>query len=342
MSEPRPCPLCQATRAEPFLDTRKYSTDGVEYQVVSCPDCGLLYTRPAPGAGELRSLYDETYMPYRTAGSSSKIEKPPLLSVKGLTEMFHRTMQWERRLALKGIRPGRILDVGCGSGDFLGSLAHLGWETYGTDLSEAGAELARARGIQAYRGDLSAAAFPDDFFEVVTLWHVLEHVPDPLEQLAEIRRVLKPGGLLVVEVPNARSATFSLTKAKWYYLDVPRHLQHFTPSTIDAVLGQAGFKKIARRNLHLWDSTVGFYSFMEALGLRQRLGIEFFSVDFKSAPLSSKLAFLFLGSLIALLCLPYTLFTALAGRGEVMTVTAVKKSDPSPQRPEPPAPPVEP
>jgi SAM-dependent methyltransferase len=172
---------------------------------------------------------------------------------------------------------------------------------------------------------------------VVTLWHVLEHVPDPLEQLAEIRRVLKPGGLLVVEVPNARSATFSLTKEKWYYLDVPRHLQHFTPSTIDAVLGQAGFTKIARRDLHLWDFTVGFYRFMEALGLRQRLGIEFFSADFKSAPVFSKLAFLLLGSLIALLCLPFTLFTTLAGRGEVMTVTAVKKIDPSPDRPGPPA-----
>jgi 2-polyprenyl-3-methyl-5-hydroxy-6-metoxy-1,4-benzoquinol methylase len=342
MSELRPCPLCHGSRAGPFLDSRKYSTNGVEYQVASCSDCGLLYTRPVPDADEFRLLYDQSYMPYRIAGSGFNIQKPALLSVAWLTEMFHRTVQWERRLALRGSRPARILDVGCGVGDFLGSLAHLGWETYGTEISEAGAGLARARGIRAYRGELTAAGFPDDFFDVVTLWHVLEHVPDPLAQLAEIRRILKPEGLLVVEVPNARSATFSLTKEKWYYLDVPRHLQHFTPATLDAILGQAGFRKTARRDLHLWDFTVGFYSFMESLGLRQRLVIEFFSADFKSAPLFSKLAFLFLGSLIALLCLPYTLFTTLAGRGEVMTVTAVKKGDPSPQHPEPPAHPAEP
>jgi len=146
MSEPRPCPLCQATRAEPFLDTRRYSTGGAEYQVVACSDCRLLYTRPAPGADELRSLYDESYMPYRAARPSSNIEKPPLLSVAGLTEMFHRTTQCERRLAFRKIGPGRILDVGCGSGDFLASLTGLGWEAYGTDLSEAGAGMGRARG----------------------------------------------------------------------------------------------------------------------------------------------------------------------------------------------------
>jgi SAM-dependent methyltransferase len=316
--------LCAETRADTHLASGKYSSEGEEYRLVVCGGCGLLYTRPVPGTDELRSLYDEDYAPYYRAERQSKSGPARAFSVKGLTTIFHRTTQWDRRLALRRRRPGRILDIGCGSGDFLFSLKELGWEVYGTDSSPVGYGMAEARGIHAHCGDLAGAHFPDAFFDAVTLWHVLEHVPDPLRQLAEVRRILKDDGTLIVEVPNRDSLTFSLCGEKWSCLDIPRHLQHFTAATLDAVLRKAGFTRVGRRRMHLWDFTIAFYSFFDAFGLRRRLGIDLFSKGFKRALVLSKILFVALGAPLALMCVPYTVVTALLGKGEVLTVISSK------------------
>ncbi len=231
----------------------------------------------------------------------------------------------ERRRALLNRKSGRVLDVGCGNGDFLLSLKRRGWKVHGVEFSAEAAELARSRGIDVVHGELKSAAFPDGFFDVVTLWHVAEHLPDPLAEFAEVRRILRDDGLFVLEVPNSDCLTLRLCGTRWRPLDVPRHLQHFTPATLERALTKVGFALRRRQNVHFVDFTLVFYSLMDRLGISRLSGIRYFSTDFGPASPASKLLFLAFGIPIACLSLPYSVLETLGnGNGEILTVTAHK------------------
>jgi SAM-dependent methyltransferase len=231
-----------------------------------------------------------------------------------------------RRRALLGRHPGRVLDVGCGDGDFLADLRRLGWEGYGTEFSEVACELTRARGINVRQGSLRSAGFPDRFFDVVTIWHVLEHLPEPAAELAEARRILRDDGLLVLEVPNSGCLTFQLCQERWWPLDIPRHLQHFTPATLARLLDRSGFTSLRRQNFHYADVALATISFINRLGLIGRLeGDHYFVTDYRRATLAAKARFLLLGPVIGLLSLPYSvIITLLTRNSETVTVTASK------------------
>jgi SAM-dependent methyltransferase len=185
--------------------------------------------------------------------------------------------------------------------------------------------MARDRGITVHQGSVQNAAFPDEFFDVVTMWHVLEHVPDPRETLGELRRILKPNGLLVVEVPDSASVTFRLCGDRWLQLDIPRHLQHFTPKTLVRILEDAKFTPVYRQTFHHWDIVVAFNSFLSRLGVLDRLEVHHFSIDYKQAPLRSRALFLLLGVWIGSLCVPYSIAASkVSGSGETLTITARK------------------
>jgi ubiquinone/menaquinone biosynthesis C-methylase UbiE len=310
----RTCPQCGETEARLFLQTSKESASGTPYQILTCSDCGQRYTSPLPSPEDLADLYSQDYY---------VANNPRLLSGDLPRILLQRIVLGQREKALLGRPPGRILDIGCGNGDFLAHLAHLGWEIYGTEFSTAACGLAEGRGVRVHHGDLTSARFPSNFFDVVTLWHVLEHLPEPREELEEIKRVLRADGLVVVEVPNSASPTLRMCGEQWYPLDVPLHLQHFTPRTLVRLLQTEGFAQLRRKNFHYWDFTYVFYSYMSRLGILQRLGISYFSTDYKQAPLAAKAIFLALGVPVALMSLPYSvLATALSGHSETITITA--------------------
>lgn len=285
-------------------------------------ECGLCYTRPLPTEDELATLYDHNYIVYQK--DNAGCTKRPLLSIGFLIYLFKQSVNWDRHRALLGSPPGRVLDVGCGNGDFLISLKRRGWGVYGTEFSATGCYLASAKGIAMHQGAVADARFPDNFFDVVTAWHVLEHQPDPTAELPELRRVLRDNGLLVIEVPNSDCPTFRLCGERWIQLDVPRHLQHFAPATLGRLLSEGGFAPVRRRDFHLWDFTYTWYSVMDSLGVLRRLRMRYFSTDFRPAPLGSKALFLALGVPLALLCLVYSAVTAALGAGETLTITARK------------------
>lgn len=314
---PRSCPLCGATEAAILLDAGQRTPEGEGYRVVSCARCDLRYTRPHPTEGELAALYRQEYYAPR---------KPRLLSWDALRLVLHHVVLWQRRSALLDRRPGRVLDVGCGDGNFLASLKRRGWAVHGTDFSAAACELARGKGIAVQQGPLASAGFPDDFFDVVSLWHVLEHLSEPLAELAEIRRILRDDGLLVVEVPDSASATLRLCRERWFPLDVPRHLQHFTPATLEELLRRAGFVPLHRQHFHYLDFALAFISFVDRLGLLGRLsGTQYFFTDYRRATRGGRARFLALGLPLALLSLPYSVVTTLlTGHGEQLTLTARK------------------
>jgi 2-polyprenyl-3-methyl-5-hydroxy-6-metoxy-1,4-benzoquinol methylase len=335
VAERRSCPLCGETANRPLLSTRVRSSSGERYRVVTCAACSLRYTDPLPTDEELNRLYEEEYYEYAydrpchdlATGVDGKVatRNPGRFNLQSLTLIFKAVLFAERRRALLGRQPGRVLDVGCGNGDFLRSLKRRGWDVHGIEFSVEATELARAKGITVHRGQLTSAAYPASFFDVVTLWHVAEHLPDPLTEFAEVQRILRDDGLFVLEVPNSDCLTRRLCGTRWSQLDVPRHLQHFTPATLDRALAQTGFTSERRRNFHLVDFTLAFYSFVDRLGISRISGIRFFSTDFEPAPPRSKILFLALGVPIACFCIPYSVIEALVGgNGENLTVTAHK------------------
>jgi SAM-dependent methyltransferase len=313
----RACPLCGVTRVRVILTLARHSAHGEAYRVVQCCACELCYTDPLPEAGELEALYTHEYY-----GNQRKT----LLGWDSLRLLLHNTVLMYRHQALLGRRPGRILDIGCGDGGFLERLRQQGWEVFGTEFSESAYGLATKRGVKIHRGEVASAGFPDGYFDVVTLWHVLEHLPDPRTDLAEVRRVLRDDGLLVLEVPNIDSPTFRICREHWFPLDIPRHIQHFSPTSIQRLLHRVGFSGISDQHFHHLDFILAFISFMNLLGiLGEREGIHYFVTDYRNASGGSKALFLALGIFVGFLSIPYSIgATLLAKNGETFTLVARK------------------
>jgi ubiquinone/menaquinone biosynthesis C-methylase UbiE len=137
------------------------------------------------------------------------------------------------------------LDVGCGSGDWLLSMRELGWEVMGVDFDENAVKVGRQRGLTVNCGALEQQNFPNDSFDAVSLNHVIEHVPHPVEALRECARILKPGGKLVVSTPNNSSLGHRIFKEHWRGLETPRHLHLFSFQSMQLAIGLAGFQNIS-------------------------------------------------------------------------------------------------
>jgi ubiquinone/menaquinone biosynthesis C-methylase UbiE len=138
---------------------------------------------------------------------------------------------------------GRLLEVGSGGGDNLRALQNIGWVVEGVDFDPEAVETARRKGLHVRQGLLEEQQYPDEHFDAVTMSHLIEHVPDPLRLLLESRRVLSPGGRLVVVTPNVASIGHRLFSAAWLPLDPPRHLHLFSPRALSSLADRAGFQK---------------------------------------------------------------------------------------------------
>jgi SAM-dependent methyltransferase len=178
---------------------------------------------------------------------------------------------------------GRYLDVGCGSGSALGVAQALGWRTAGIEVDVAAAEKARRFAAELHVGDVLAAPFGAARFDVITVFHVLEHLPDPVAAMRRMLGWLAPGGLLIVEVPNAGGLGARLFGRAWSALELPRHLSHFTPETLERTVAQAGGRVVWRRqrskprhylwSLRLWLSDRGWEPVARATEWRPVYGV---------------------------------------------------------------------
>jgi SAM-dependent methyltransferase len=139
---------------------------------------------------------------------------------------------------------GHLLDVGCGDGEALDILRDIGWTVTGVELDPNAVSAAKRRMLDVRQGDLHSAGFADQSFDAVTSSHVIEHVHDPLAMLCESRRILKPGGKIVVVTPNAEAWTHAKYERDWLALDPPRHLMVLTASSLASLARQAGLRSI--------------------------------------------------------------------------------------------------
>ena len=219
------CMLCGDSRNRPVLSHGRYT-------YVRCLGCGLIFVDPFPEPADLLACYDDgDHSPVHPADDPSR------------EAAVHRVRFGEELDRIEAFAPrGRILDIGCAWGFFLDRCKQRGWDVQGVELSRVEARYARQRfGIEVFAGSLADARFPDRHFDVVTLWHVFEHIHDPLATLVEIRRILKPGGVAVLAVPTPISAP------DYVFDSVPLHLFYFDETTLVSALRQAGFRTIQTR-----------------------------------------------------------------------------------------------
>jgi SAM-dependent methyltransferase len=159
---------------------------------------------------------------------------------------------WERRrrTILKYKQGGAILDIGCSSGGFLEALGSSAWELFGVEISRDAAQTARLRtGAAVFTGDILDAPFEAGSFDAITCFHVLEHLRDPKKILSCVYEWLKPGGIFYFEIPNIDSLDHWVFRSYWYALELPRHLYHFSPSSLRALAGTTAFSELQMRTL---------------------------------------------------------------------------------------------
>lgn len=235
------CNLCGSTSLEPYLQVRDLylQRPNTVAQLVRCTCCGLVYQNPRPTIEEILVHYPADYEPYDDIADRKKVSR-----LRGWANQYG--IRKRSKFVTRHQSGGKLLDVGCASGAFLLEFRARGsWDVQGVELNDAVAQYARDRyGLDVITGTLEDAHLPDSTYDAVTMWDVLEHVYDPSATLAEIRRILKPDGVLVLRVPNLSSWDARLFGDTWAGYDAPRHLYVFSPQTLSRLLENQGFQVI--------------------------------------------------------------------------------------------------
>ncbi|MDG2336317.1 MAG: class I SAM-dependent methyltransferase [Myxococcota bacterium] len=237
------CTVCDCTRATP-----QFEVSGCPAPIVVCPECGVARFDPMPSESEVASFYPSEY--YGSPGAK----------FLPLVEWWIRAVAARHvRFLSAGLPEGaRVLDVGCGRGVVLGPLADRGFETHGVEVSENATRGADSRAQLRIASRLSEAGYASDYFDQIVIWHVLEHLRDPRETLDECRRILKPGGRIVVAVPNFSSWQARLAGPHWFHLDAPRHLFQFPLAGLRQLLERCGFDCLGDYHFSLRQNPFGW------------------------------------------------------------------------------------
>lgn len=230
------CPLCKSDNFKQKLKCNDHFLTKEVFEICECLSCGFIFTQDHPEENQSGKYYEsEEYISHTGSG-------------KGLINRLYgivRTFMLSRKKTLiertSGIKKGTLLDIGSGSGFFAATMHRAGWNVSAIEINEKARKGSEEKfGIKAYDpGDLSKLS--SGSFDVITLWHVLEHFHDPFRYSSEILRLLKPGGVCIAALPNSSSHDAVFYKSHWAAYDVPRHLWHFSPATFKFFAEKSGF-----------------------------------------------------------------------------------------------------
>ena len=228
-----PCNLCGGNNCLPYCPENGRG-------LVQCQNCGLIYVSPRPDPVELYALYGESY--FRNDESGVVGYTNYLRDEANIRKSFTRRLKRLERF----VQPGRLLDVGCATGFFLSEAHSRGWQVQGLDISSFAVQYTRDRfGFAVQSGSLLEMEYPRNSYDLVTLWDVIEHVPDPKEYVMRIAELLKPGGLFVLATPDINSIPAHLTGKRWVgYKLSEEHVYYFAPQTLKRLINDAGMEVI--------------------------------------------------------------------------------------------------
>ena len=227
---------------------------------MECEHCGLLFTDPRPDASVIGKYYkSEEYYSHQQNKSGF---------IPRLYELVKKpNLNRKVKLALGQRSVGRLLDIGCGVGDFLVAVKQRGFDVVGVEPSPDARAIAATRLGFAPLDPSALSTLSDASFDVITMWHVLEHVDDLKTEIAELSRLLKPDGSLIIALPNFKSFDASYYQEAWAAWDVPRHLNHFSPASIRTIFGDTDLKLLDIQKL-IWDAYYISYLSEKYLGHR--------------------------------------------------------------------------
>ena len=233
------CPVCGSAELPAKLVVQDRSVSQETFTIAQCAGCGLQFTNPRPAAAHIGKYYEsDAYVSHNSAA-------------QGLVNRVYKAARYftvRRKVKLitklNGGQPGRLLDYGCGTGHFLAGAKRAGWQVTGLEPNPRARQDAASRVGQPMLEPTALASLPPASFDAVTLWHVLEHVHALQDTLRQLITLLKPGGQLLVAVPNPDSLDAQHYRQDWAAYDVPRHLYHFVPATMRQLLASHGLRVV--------------------------------------------------------------------------------------------------
>lgn len=311
------CPICENSYNVPVLTG--HSMDNLleqAFHVTRCSNCGLLITDPRPAPSSIGIFYEGGFYE-KEEGQLKKTVVNPVMNVLHKFRFRH----------VKKVSPkGRLLDVGCGKGKFVNTVAGQGWEAWGIEPSKRSLSYAKSEGgARIYGGRFEDVELPEKYFDVITMWHTLEHFYDPVQTLRQAGEKLKDNGYIVIRVPNSDSWDFRIGKEKWFHLDLPRHLYHFTPETMKKLLEKAGYQVVSMSTGSVEDNPIGtLQTVMAVIGFKPGAVFRLIKGDDGS---EKKLNSLLAAGTAAFLLVPSLCLTGAAhlfGSGGTITVVAKK------------------
>jgi len=238
MKDTAVCPLCETRHAVLVFQAADAESGMQKFDLLACTNCGLVRTDPVLAKNELAHYYQQDYYGDGNNKFLPMVEWPVQLANKLRARNLLARLRASKNSQC--LHP-RVLDIGCGRGGLLQELAILGCACHG--LERLGfAKTAESKAYELHLGELQAQGFADSSFDMLVIWHVLEHLPDPADTISQAAKLLRPGGLLVLAVPNFTSRQARWFKHNWFHLDIPRHLWHFKPDNLSGLCESTGLK----------------------------------------------------------------------------------------------------
>ncbi len=228
------CPVCGNESFTLFITTHDFTITKEEFHLQKCTRCNLIATSPRPGPDAIGKYYaSDNYISH--TGKSKTIFDKVYLSARNLT------LRWKHQLISQYYpEPKKILDYGCGTGEFLNYLQNKKWLVSGVEPNDKARQ--KANTLTGDKVTPELESYENRSFDVITLWHVLEHIHDLTNTIQKLKSRLTKNGLLIIAVPNPKSHDCQHYKNYWAGFDAPRHLWHFTKDTMDLLLQNNGFK----------------------------------------------------------------------------------------------------
>ncbi len=216
------CPICQSKNIHKSFDVKDYFLTQEKFSVWHCKDCDLSFTNPRPEDKNLGKYYESPeYLSHDTTSSGATGRLYKLLRNINIKRKY--------KIVSEHIGAGKILDIGCGTGELLSYFQKQNWECVGVEPNALARKFAQTHYRLKVEAEPGLQFMPTDSFDIISMWHVLEHVSDINERMERVKQLLKKEGFLIVALPNLSSWDAGFYEAYWAGLDVPRHLSHFSP-----------------------------------------------------------------------------------------------------------------